>query len=300
MLEILVTVGLMVYYFFERLVQMLLPVKWRAKDVSGDIVLITGGGSGIGRLLAKYFAKLGSTIVVWDVNQQGNLETVKQIVGQGGRAHAYQCDISNREEVYKLAERVKAEVGEVTILINNAGIVNGKELLDTPDEKIEKIFDINVLAHFWTVKAFLPDMLKKNHGHIVTIASLAGYVGINRLVDYCSTKFAALGFHEALMAELDGKGYDGVKTTAICPFYINTGMFDGVKSRLIPILEPEDAVRQIVDAVLTNETQLILPKHLLIMVVLKMIWPIKILKLIGDISGANKSMELFRGRIGGN
>lgn len=74
-------------------------------------------------------------------------------------------------------------------------------------------------------------MMERNHGHIVTIASLAGYIGVNKLVDYCSTKFAAVGFDDALKSELSADGYDGIHTTCICPFYINTGMFDGVQSK---------------------------------------------------------------------
>ena len=93
-------------------------------------------------------------------------------------------------------------MGHVSILVNNAGIVSGTALLDTPDSKIIRTFDVNILAHFWTLKAFLPAMISQKDGHIVNVASLAGHSGTHKLVDYCASKFAAVGLDEALRVEL--------------------------------------------------------------------------------------------------
>jgi all-trans-retinol dehydrogenase (NAD+) len=87
------------------------------------------------------------------------------------------------------------------------------------------------MNYLQTVKSFLPAMLSRNHGHIVTIASAAGLFGTNGLVDYCASKFAAVGFDETLRAELWAQRKTGVHTTVVCPFYINTGMFEGAKTR---------------------------------------------------------------------
>ncbi|KAJ8946337.1 hypothetical protein NQ318_004227 [Aromia moschata] len=125
-------------------------------------------------------------------------ETVNLVKGIGGKVVAFKCDLADSEDVYRIAKKTQEAVGDVTILINNAGVVSGHLLLNTPDHLIKRTFDVNVIAHFWTVKAFLPKMIEKNHGHIVTIASMAGYVGVHKLVDYCSSKFAAVGFDEAL------------------------------------------------------------------------------------------------------
>ena len=83
-----------------------------------------------------------------------------------------------------------------------------------------------------TIKAFAPDMISKNHGHIITIASGAGLFGISGLVDYCASKFGAVGTHQSLSMELDALGCRGVHTTCVCPYFIDTGMFDGVQTRL--------------------------------------------------------------------
>ena len=85
-----------------------------------------------------------------------------------------------------------------------------------------------------TIKSFVPSMKEKNHGYIITIASGAGIFGISSLMDYCGSKFGAVGIHEALAAELHALKLDGIKSTLVCPYFINTGMFDGVKTRHVP------------------------------------------------------------------
>lgn len=143
------------WYLLKAIVLFFIPKCLRFKDVSNDIVLITGGASGIGRLMAIKFAKLGAKVVIWDLNPAGLEETAKMIEElrskreNVGKCHHYQVDISNRMSVYAAAERVKQELGTVTILVNNAGVVTGKRFLECQDEQIVKTFDVNILAHFW-------------------------------------------------------------------------------------------------------------------------------------------------------
>lgn len=118
------------------------------------------------------------------------------------------------------------------MLILNLGIVSGATLLDIPDEKIIKTMEVNAISNFWTVKSFLPEMMKANHGHVVTISSMAGLMGNHYLTDYSASKFASIGFHEALSIELQMGGYDGINKTLVCPWYIATGMFAGVSPGL--------------------------------------------------------------------
>lgn len=109
-------------------------------------------------------------------------------------------------------------------------------------------------------KSFLSKMLEKNHGHIVTVASMAGHFGTAGLCDYCASKFAVVGFDESLRNELIRMNKTGVKTTVVCPYYINTGMFNGVKSNMIPLLEPGYVADKIVEAILTDQKVLMLPR----------------------------------------
>jgi len=295
--EVLWSLVLTLYYVIERLVKVFLPTKMLEKNISGQVVLVTGGGSGIGRLMCLRFARLGATVVTWDINKLGNEETVDMIKKEGNRAFSYTVDMSSKDDIYRTAEKTKEEVGPVTILVNNAGIVSGTSVLDTPDSKIVKTFEVNILAHFWTIKAFLPDMIKHKLGHIVNVASLAGHSGTNKLVDYCSSKFAAVGLDEAFRVELFVQGHsDYIKTTVVCPYYISTGMFAGVQSKIIPILVPEFVADNVVSATLTNREVLLLPWWSFILIALKAVVPEPAFMRLSQAFGFNCSMDQFEGR----
>jgi len=295
-LEILWGIVKSFLYMGEATIKWIYPEPWK-KSIAGETVLITGGGSGIGRLMAIKLSKLGAIIVTWDVNTAGNEETVRLIKSNGGRAHAYTVDLCSKTKIYEAAEKLKSDVGPVTILINNAGIVSGSALLDTPDEKIVRTFDVNVLAHFWTLKAFLPDMISQKNGHIVNVASLAGHAGQKKLVDYCSSKFAAVGLDEALKIELKVMGHDKyINTTVVCPYFISTGMFDGVQSKIIPILEPDDVASQAVNGIIMNRPFVIVPWWCSFLISLKTVLPFKGFCYLSEVFGFNSSMDDFQGR----
>jgi len=294
--EILWGIVLSIFYGFESLVRWVYPAPY-VKSIKGDIVLITGGGSGIGRLMALKLSDLGAIIVTWDVNTQGNEETVSMIQKNGGTAYAYTVDITNRHKIYATAEEVKQDVGTVKILINNAGIVSGTSVLDTTDEKIIRTFDVNVLAQFWTIKAFMPDMILGKKGHIVNVASLAGHSGMHKLVDYCSSKFAAVGIDDALKVELHVQGHDSyIKTTVVCPYYISTGMFAGVQSKIIPILEPDFVAESAVHGIITNKPQVVVPWWCTFLIAAKTMLPFKGFMYLSHVFGFNVSMSQFKGR----
>ena len=264
---------------------------------SGKNVLITGGASGIGRLVAKQIAREGGHIIVWDINDEGLQKLTDEIVGDGGQINTFNCDVSNRKSIYSVANRVKKKFGEVDILINNAGIVSGQPFLECSDEQIERTMQINAMAMFWTVKAFLPGMIAVNSGHIVTIASAGGLVGISRLVDYSAGKFAAVGFTEALRVELK-KQNSKIKTTLVCPYFINTGMFRGVKTRfswLLPILDEDVVARRIVRAVGKNKQQLIMPLSIYLLFPLRLL-PTSLFDWFLSFLGINNTMDQFAGR----
>ncbi|XP_034834512.1 short-chain dehydrogenase/reductase family 16C member 6-like [Maniola hyperantus] len=246
------------------------------KDLRGSIALVTGGGGGLGSLIALRLARLGCIVVLWDINKQGLEDTVKLVKGVGGKCFGYIVDLTKRDDIYRVAKQVDQDVGKVSLLINNAGVVSGQYLLDTPDHLIQRTFDVNILSHFWTVKAFLPAMIEENEGHIVTIASMAGHVGVAKLVDYCSSKSAACGFDEALRLELEVKGVKGVHTSLICPYFIRaTGMFEEVNSRFVPTLSSNEVADRVVLAIRTNEHVAVMPAYFRLLLPFKWIvpWP---------------------------
>lgn len=298
-LETLWFLLLFCYYILEAIVLFFIPSRCRRKDVKGQTVLITGAGSGLGRLMAERFARLGCKLVLWDISSESNNEAAADLRQLDVEVHTYVCDVANSDSVYRTANKVKTEVGRVDILVNNAGVVTGRKVLDCSDALMKKTMDINTLSHFWTVKAFLPEMMSGNHGHIVTMSSAGGLFGVTGLGDYGASKAAALGFHEAVRMELYALNKTGVHMTLVCPFFINTGMFTGVKTRfpwLLPLLEQEDVANEIVDAVLTNQAMLCLPRIINVAVVLKSLLPIKVQMLTSKFVGTGSFMEEFRGR----
>lgn len=119
------------------------------KDFTSEIVLVTGAAQGIGKALARAFASCGATLVLWDINEQKLQSTREELEESGYKVHSYVVNCCKKDEIYAAAARVKAEVGDVTVLVSNAGIINGKSLMRLTDDEIERIVDLNLLAHFW-------------------------------------------------------------------------------------------------------------------------------------------------------
>jgi all-trans-retinol dehydrogenase (NAD+) len=247
--------------------------------------------------MALDFARRGARVAVWDLDGESLRALEAEALKEGLFIRATGCDVSDRDAVYTQARALTTELGPLDILINNAGVVSGKTLLETPDEKIIRTINVNILSHFWTVKAFLPSMLERDTGHIVTIASAAGLIGVRGLGDYCASKFAAFGFDESLRMELR-RLKSRVKTTVVCPFFIDTGMFTGVKTRfplLLPILKPAGAAGRIVKAVLKGHRRLIMPRFVYALYLLRLM-PVAVLDAAADFFGISRAMDDFTGR----
>ncbi|XP_004681196.1 PREDICTED: 17-beta-hydroxysteroid dehydrogenase 13 isoform X2 [Condylura cristata] len=244
-LDLLLLLLTILYSYLESMMKFFIPQ--RRKSVAGEIVLITGAGHGIGRLTAYEFAKRKSRLVLWDIN------------------------------------KVKKEVGDVTILVNNAGAIYPADLLSTKDEEINKTFEVNILGHFWITKALLPSMMKRNHGHIVTVASVCGHGVIPYLIPYCSSKFAAVGFHRALTSELEALGKTGIKTSCLCPVFVNTGFTKNPSTRLWPVLQTDEVARSLIDGILTNKKMIFVPSYLNICLTLERFLPERALAAINHV-----------------
>jgi all-trans-retinol dehydrogenase (NAD+) len=263
----------------------------------GAHVLITGAGSGIGRLMALGAVKRGAaTVVLWDVNLVAAKAVAKEVVALGAKALAHKVDVSSRQAVMTAATKVLDECGHLDVLVNNAGVVSGKKFLDLTEAEITKTYGVNTMAMYWTTQAFLPSMLERDQGRIVAIASAAGLAGSATLTDYSGSKFAAVGFMESLRAELRDAS-SAVSTLTVCSFYINTGMFDGVKSGspLLPIQDPDSSTERILSAIESTRRELLIPG---------MVYAVKAFRLlppaafdwVADVFGINKAMKTFRGR----
>ncbi|ELU06142.1 hypothetical protein CAPTEDRAFT_137084 [Capitella teleta] len=229
-LDIIVLLGKLIFFYFEALFRKIVPPS--KKSVRGKVVVITGGAGGLGRCLALKFAGLGAKVAVWDINKSLNENTAMNISSLGGKAKAIVCDVTDRQSVRNAASLTRSELGEVDIIVNNAGIMPCRRLLDLSEEEIKRTININTTSHFWTVREFLPHMLAQNEGHIVTVASMASKAGIPLLTDYCASKHGAYGFAEAVKAEMHMLGSKNIHNTTICPMQINTNLVTCLGDRI--------------------------------------------------------------------
>lgn len=215
-------------------------------------VLITGGASGIGRIMGRMALEKGAkTLVIWDINERNIAETAEEL-GTIGNVMGYIADVSDNEAIEATYRKTVEDCGEVDILINCAGIVTGNKTFDqqTPDEII-RTMNINTIAPMLVARTMLPGMISRNSGHICTIASAAGMLSNPKMSVYAASKWGAIGWSDSVRIELKNMK-SKVRVTTVAPYYINTGMFDGVRSRIIPILKPEYAARKIIRAIERN------------------------------------------------
>lgn len=202
-------------------------------------VLITGGASGIGKLMGRMALEKGARrFIIWDINIAAIEQTRRELAGLG-TVKGYAVDVSNNDIVTITYRKTVEECGNIDILINCAGIITSNKTFDkqTPEEII-RTMNINTIAPMFVTRAMLPDMLRRNHGHVCNIASAGGMLANPKMSVYAASKWGAIGWSDSVRIELQEMKSE-VHVTTVAPYYINTGMFSGVKSPLIPILKPE-------------------------------------------------------------
>ena len=265
-------------------------------NLRGSRILVTGGARGMGLAIAKGAAARGASVVLWDRDAEALRAAEAEVAGAEpvvGQA----VDVADRGAVDAAAARLVSERGPVDILVNNAGVVSGKRFADLSPEEVERTLAVNAASLFWTTRAFLPAMIRRGRGRIVTMASAGGLVGVPGLSDYCASKFAAVGFHESLRAELR-RAAPGVGATLVCPFFVNTGMFAGVRTRfprLLPILEPETVAEAALRAVERDRALVIRPRFVHSLKLLRLL-PAGWLDPIAAFFGIHAAMDTFSGR----
>ena len=260
------------------------------KSLKGKRVLITGGGSGIGKLMGQIAAKRGANVILWDINEE-SLKLVKESISS--ECSIQVVDVTDDEAVRQAAQLT----GDIDVLINNAGVVSAKKFTENEPRLIRRTFDVNTLSHFWTCQAFLPSMIERKTGSIVTIASQAGCIGVAGLTDYSASKFAAVGFSEALRMEMTSKR-SGVNILTVNPFYINTGMFAGVKTNvpfLLPTLNENHVANRVIQAIESGEQVVNLPPICGIIQIARLL-PVKWSEAATEFMGISSSMDAFHGR----
>ncbi len=221
--------------------------------IKGSNVLITGGASGIGKIMGRMALEKGArNLIIWDINIAA-IEAVKQEFKELGNVYGYRVDVSSNDTVVNTYKRVLEDCGEVDILINCAGIVTSNKTFDKMSaDEITRTININTIAPMFVAHAMLPGMLRRNRGHICTITSAGGMLSNPKMSVYAASKWGATGWSDSVRIELQ-EMKSKVRITTVAPYYINTGMFDGVKSPIIPILKPEYVSRKVIRAIEKNK-----------------------------------------------
>lgn len=271
--------------------------------LEGARILVTGGARGMGLEIGRLAAERGAHVAVWDIAADALEEAVRTLAAARRRPDQIvasdHVDVGDRAAVEAAARRLEADFGPVDVLVNNAGVVSGKPLLDLAPEEIERTFRVNAVALFWTTRAFLPGMIERGRGHLVTLASAAGLLGAPGMADYSASKYAAVGYHEALRGELR-RSAPGIGTTLVCPYFVDTGMFAGVRTRfpaLLPILPTARVAGAVVRAVERDRRMVVLPWFVHSLKLIRLL-PTAWLDPIASFFGIHSAMDTFRGREG--
>ena len=284
------------------------------------MVVITGGASGLGLLIAEVYGMRGVTVAVLDVREPEG--------GEARNVEFYKCDVGDRKQVEAVAKDIERDLGTPTVLINNAAIVNGKKILDLSAEEIEtyvppplsspvsktrsrvkvvwwitnplptsRNFKTNLLSSFYTIKQFLPGMLKLNRGSIITVSSVLSSIAPAQLSDYAASKAALKSLHSSLTAEL--AHLPGIKTLLVTPGQLSTPLFYGVETPsnfFAPVLEPVDVAKEIIAAIdggLGGHISMpVYSRWIGVMEVL----PVSVQKFLRWASGTDRAMAGFKGR----
>jgi all-trans-retinol dehydrogenase (NAD+) len=258
------------------------------KQISGKIAVVTGAAMGMGKSLSARLMAEGCSVAMVDIKADGLNEAVARL-SQNGVCRPYLCDISDRRAVYSLAGTIKREMGPVSILVNNAGIVNARPLMDLDDDVIEKIITINLTSMFWTCKAFLPGMISAGEGHVVNMASAGGILALPTLSVYCASKFGVVGFTDALRQEMAKLKYN-INFTVVCPNTVGTGMFSGSKMVAgTKLLKADDVTAKIISGIRKNRAMVAVPS-----IPVKILTPLaKLLLPVRWMDGLNRMMGMW-------
>ena len=264
--------------------------------ISGNTVLITGGCSGIGKIMGRMALEKGAkALVIWDINEAAAAAVAEEFKPLG-KVYGFRADISSPESVDAAYRATKASCGDVDILVNCAGIItNNKVFAEQTDADINRTFDINTKGAMFVTLRFLKDMRSRRRGHICNITSSAGMLALPKMSLYASSKWAAIGWSESLRIELQ-REKSPVRVTTIAPYFINTGMFDGIRS-FFKIQDPEVVARKSLRALEHNKLYKGIPFSSHFIRLMQGLLPVAVFDpLFGDVCGLYTVMDSFTGR----
>lgn len=289
----------------------------REVNLEDEVIVITGGASGLGLLIAEVYGMRGASVAVLDVREMEN--------GEARGVTYYKCDVANKEQLARVSRQIEEDVsqgfaplpkrqassmltiyvsfqlGTPTVLINNAAIVIGKRLLDMDIEEVDKSLFTNLFSSFYTLKTFLPAMIRgQNGGTIVTVSSVIGKVGAAQLSDYAAAKAGLIALHKSLTAELR-QSHPDIRTVLVTPGQLSTPLFYGVQtpnSFFAPVVEPVEVAKEIISAIDDGLAESISTPLYARLMDWYNVLPVALQRLARRLAGIDTAMQGFVGRKG--
>ncbi len=215
--------------------------------VDDKVTFLTGSGRGIGRAIAERFAREGAIMVLTDINEDTLSETLDLVKKYSPSSISYKLDVTNEKMVQEVVKKVVDAFGRIDILLNNAGVSNMNHFWELTEEDWDFNMNVNAKGVFFVTKAVAPYMMKEKRGKIVTTASMAAKLGAPLLAHYSASKFAVLGFMQAVAKELAPYG---INVNSVCPGFVKTSMQDREvvwEAKLRGIDDPEKVRKEYID-----------------------------------------------------
>lgn len=228
-------------------------------SLEGRGAVVTGGGRGIGRAVARSLAEEGAAVVV-SARSRDEIEAVAaELEADGHRAHAITCDVADEGSVQTMAAAARERLGTVDVLVNNAGIALSNPVKRLPLEEWNRLMAVNATGTFLCSKAFLEGMIDRGWGRVINVASVAGLRGSRYIAAYTASKHAQIGFTRSLAAEVADQG---ITVNAICPGYVDTPMTEYSVARIVEKtgVSEEEALGHIL--ALSKQHRLIRPEEI--------------------------------------
>jgi hypothetical protein len=254
-------------------------------NFKNKVIVITGASSGIGKAAAEQFAKKGANVVLVARRKEKLEEVEKKLAKHSVKTLVQVCDVSDKDQVKQMSDKVIETFSQIDVLVNNAGFVIYGKVEELSIEDIESQMKTNYFGMVNCTKSFLPHFLKQNFGHIVNVASVGGSFSIPGVTSYCATKFAMLGFSEGLHHELHGTN---VGVTVVSPIMVRTSLFDHpsfknfTKHATGISLSSETVANAIIKAANSPRLEIVVPSIVRIAIWFKHTFPFLINPLLGN------------------
>lgn len=191
------------------------------------VIIMTGGGRGIGKAMAKGMAQVGAAMVIADISIEMAAATCKEIIEDGGKAIPFQVDVTNEEQVIKMMDEVVSTCGKIDVLVNSAGVGSRMASTELPMEEWNRIIGVNLTGTFICARTVARQMIKQKSGKIINVSSIMGAIALPMIAPYVASKGGVVQLTKALAVEFVEQG---ITVNAIAPSYVNTEMIATMKA----------------------------------------------------------------------